>query len=99
MKNSPKNLWEMFKEYAFMVTGIPVNITEYKAIQPILKRCLFGYNNGKIAKYLGMRVEYVQDVLIEYMGFRGWKSPLDFNPLALYNTADRDFSRFIISYL
>ena len=87
--------WAKIKRFYWHTFGIPERIIDYMAVTDIIKKFLTGYSNMRIANTLKLSTKYVEDVLEEYIGFRGWKTDLDVNPLAIYNRCRGNYRCFV----
>lgn len=86
-------VWDLIKDFYKTKFGIPRKIIDLISVIEILKLSVQGYSNEKIARYSEDGIQYIIDVLAEFLDFTGWDSDLDFSPIALYNKS-KDFIRY-----
>lgn len=87
-------LWDLIKHFYKEKFNINPDVIEYISVNEILKKCVTGYSNDRIANSVNEPVEYVKDVIKDFFGFSGWEIDLDANPFAIYNRSRGDFNRY-----
>lgn len=88
--------WNIFTEYINTALGVPITILNYIAVSDILLGCVTGLSNSTISKKYNCSIEYVTDVLNEFLDFKGWEDDLDINIYFVYNNAGMNLSSFRI---
>ncbi len=86
--------WEVIRLVNEKYLSIPPHVSDYIAIQDILRLCTFGLSNKTISERLQMQVGYIQDTLKHYFEFEGWDETLDFNPYFIYERATKKFNLY-----
>jgi hypothetical protein len=97
MTNKDTNAWDCIKGIYKKRFNIPEKVVDYVAVQKILHGCVYGLKNTTIAKIAKESPGYVNDVIVEFLHFYGWKETLDINPIVWYNRANgnkKDFTYF-----
>lgn len=89
-----KTAWDMICALYWEEFSIPPRIIDLVAVKPILMKCVSGYGNKRIALSTDDDTQYIANTLEEFLGFGGWSKDLDFNPLALYNRAEKNFDGY-----
>jgi ribosomal silencing factor RsfS len=89
------NYWEVIQKVYEEKFGTPPKILDYIATQQILKLCCTGLSNKKIAEYLEIDIEDVENTLFEFLNFEGWENDLDINPLHIFEKV-KNLDNFII---
>lgn len=75
--------------------GVSRKTLDLVAVDPILKMCVEGYSNRRIANSLFRSdVKYVEKSLVEFMDFYGWDYDMDISPWAVYNRSNDDYNNF-----
>lgn len=94
-----KNLWEVIKKSYKDNFNIPELVIEYYANIEIIRKCIYGYSNSRIAFSLNENITYITDVLNSLLLFPGWEKDLDFNPIAVYNKCNDDYNAYYMSVI
>ncbi len=81
--------WELIKRIYQEKLNIPSDVIEYVAIMDILKLCACGYCNKHISRVTRHDMQYIESVLMEVFGFRGFQSDMDFSPIAIYTKCNK----------
>lgn len=89
-----ETLWDYIKELYKEKYNIPPEVIDYVSVQPILKRCVTGYGNKSICYAVRENIDYVSQVIFQYLSFPGWTDDLDLNPLAIYNRYNGNYEYF-----
>lgn len=87
-------LWEVIKNSYKNNFNIPDDILEYYANFEIIRRCANGYSNSRISYSLNESITYISNVLLDSLEFPGWEVDLDFNPIAVYNRCDDNYTKY-----
>lgn len=75
--------------------NMPPLLSDYIAVEPILKQTASGLSIESIARDLNMSEHYISEVLMEYFRFSGWIEDLKYNPLFIYNMSKGKYSNFL----
>jgi hypothetical protein len=89
------SVWDVIKRIYKDKFNVSGKVVDYIAVQKILKCCVDGHKNSVIASITKQPVGYVNDVIVEFLHFYGWKETLDICPLMCYKRASKDYKRFI----
>jgi hypothetical protein len=85
IKDKELNLWDVIKLFYKQNFNIPERVIDYISVKPILIKSLSGYSNHRIALSLNEDIEYIVNILYEFLKFDGWDEDLEFNPIATFN--------------
>jgi len=86
-----EDIWSVFCEYITSKYPVTNAMLEAVAVNDCTKMSVSGICNDVISSDLGMHSELLEDVLVSYLGFSGWKEGLKFNPYHLYtNTQSKE---------
>lgn len=86
--------WNYLKILLEERLNIPGRVLDTIAVKDILQLCASGSSNENISKVTEADLEYVVDVLREFLLFFGWTIDCDLNPLTLYNSLVDDLYSF-----
>lgn len=86
--------WNLIRIANEKYLRIPPEVSDYIAIQDILRLCTYGLDNKSIARRLNVSFGYVRDTLMHFLEFRGWEQDLDFNPYFIYDRNKKSFKEF-----
>lgn len=86
--------WELIRLANEKYLRIPPHISDYIAIQDILRLCTYGLDNKTISNRLEMTLGYVEDAIRHYFEHSGWEESLDFNPYFIYKRAKTKFGSY-----
>ena len=78
--------WQDIRRWISLSSAVPEIVIDYTSVSNILKLCVHGLSNDKIAYFNDTTEEYVQSIIFRYFGFRGWDFDLDLNPWRLYQS-------------
>ena len=93
------NAWELIQRIYESKYNIPSKVIDYVAVNDILNLCAEGYKNAVIATITKQPVGYVNDVVVKFLRFYGWKDTLDISPFSWYNESNKDFEKFMVACL
>lgn len=88
------NEWKLLQAFYKNHFGISPDLLDKIAVEPLLEDCASGRSNQFIANKYDTDLEYVSEVLDEFLDFEGWENDLDVNPLMIYGSLDADFSYY-----
>lgn len=77
--------WKQFKKKFEERTGKDSKILDYIAVVDYLYFCAEGLGNEDIASILETPAETVENIIYEFLGFRGFEKCLTFSPLKEYD--------------
>lgn len=80
VKSKVSDAWNDFKSKANIGDTL-----DYIAVLSILRSCVNGVSIRKIAEIEDLPVDYVNDVILEFLGHAGFEKDLDKSPIKLYN--------------
>lgn len=89
-----ETLWDVIKAFYNYKFNIPPEYIEYIACEPILSKCVEGFSNVSIAKRFNLPVDYIKEIIIEFLDFLGWDFDLDFSPIAVYKNSNENYDLF-----
>jgi hypothetical protein len=75
--------------------NVPNIVVEYLSIIDIVKISLSGFSNDEICSTLDITIKNLKKDLTQSIGFSGFDSSLDKNPIKLYTICDGDFDIFL----
>jgi hypothetical protein len=78
--------WQDIRKWISVRSAVPEIVIDYISVSNILKLCVNGLSNYKIAYFNDTTEEYVASILYRYFGFKGWDFDLDLNPWRIYKT-------------
>jgi len=82
--------WTQFKEEFYKkFPDEDIKILDYIAICDIIRLIVSGVSNEEIAELLHDRVDYIESVAQEFLGFLGYEESLEFSPLQQYKRSNR----------
>ena len=90
-----ETLWDYIKDIYSRKFNIPPLITDFIAVERIVYKSASGYSNRRISFAINESMEYIRQVLEDFIGFSGWDNDLDFNPLALYNRNKDNYDEYM----
>jgi len=90
------DIWQAVKGLYKEKFDIPAYVLDFVAVYDVLLKCVEGYSNVKISRYVSQDTKYISEILIRYFSFNGWDADLDFSPIALYNRCNGDILRYKI---
>ena len=79
--------WQDIKRWISLKSDVPEIVIDYISVSNILKLCVNGLSNDKIAYFNDTSIKYVESILFRYLGFKGWTFDLDLNPWRIYQTS------------
>src|SRR3990172_9620284 len=88
------NNWKLIRLANEKYLKIPPQVSDYLAVQDILRLCSYGLSNKTIANRLDMDVDYITDTLMHYIEFSGWVQDMDFNPYYIYQRSNKSFGKY-----
>jgi hypothetical protein len=89
-----ETLWDLIKYYYQKTFNIPPRYIELVSVMPILEKSIEGFGNRTISRAFNVPVDYVEDVLIDFLCFIGWDEDLDLSPIGVYNTCLGNYTCF-----
>ena len=89
--------WKITKKLIATSLNVNQKIIDYIAVLDILKNCVYGYSNKSISKRTQVPIEYVENVLIDFMSFTGWEEDLDISPIAIFRSSGKLFDAFVMN--
>lgn len=87
-------LWDYILNKYSKAESLPPIVVEYIAVFDILKYSVEGISNKRISSRLNMPVDYIENVLIDFLHFTGWDVDIDFSPVALFYLSACNYSVF-----
>jgi hypothetical protein len=87
-------VWDLVKKYYQDTFNVPPRYLDLAACIDILRLCVEGYGNLTISRRLKLPVDYIEDVLYDFLNFYGWDADLDISPIAIYNLSANDFEYY-----
>lgn len=78
--------WQDIRKWISISSAVPEIVIDYISVSNILKLCVHGLSNDKIAYFNDTTEEYVESILFRYFGFTGWFFDLDLNPWRIYQS-------------
>jgi hypothetical protein len=93
-KTKALTFWDLILSLYFTHHKLNPAIVNLVAVEPIIKCCVMGDCNFKIARAYKISQKEVEKILVSYINFFGWEYDLDFNPLALYKRVEGDFLKY-----
>ena len=94
IKQPPENLWEFIQSLYKRYFNIPPSVVDLMAIEGIIKLVANGYSNKHVAKDLELEIEYIEEVIKEYLKFPGWIEDLDIIPYQIYSSLGGDYHEY-----
>ena len=88
--------WKDIRKWISTTSSIPEIIIDYISVLNVLKLCVYGLSNDKIAYFSDLNEEAVEDILFRYFGFKGWLLDLDLNPWRIYQTSQGNYELYQI---
>jgi hypothetical protein len=76
--------WSLIRAINHKLLKMPPHISEYIAVEAVLRLSAQGVSNETIAKVLDFDVLYIENVIREFLVFSGWKTDLDINVYNIY---------------
>jgi hypothetical protein len=86
--------WDVIKAFYQQKFNIPPQYIDYIACEKLLLDCVSGYGNKTISRRHKLPIDYVKDVIIDFLGFPGFDIDLDISPIALYNLSNKNLLHF-----
>jgi len=86
--------WKDIRNWISVKSSIPEIIIDYISVLNVLKLCVHGLSNAKIAYFSDISEEAVEDILFKYYGFKGWLIDLDLNPWRIYQTTQGNYELY-----
>ena len=87
--------WNSVVKFYKESLNIPEHIVDYLSVDEVLKLCASGLSSSTIAMKLRFETyRDVEDILLEFMDFAGWRRDLDINPWYIYKRYD-NFNCFL----
>lgn len=79
--------WYFIRSFIKRKFNIDETIVDYIAVIDILELCVAGKSNTSICRILDLDKEYLDEVLTDYLSFKGLETDLDFYPIIVYEKA------------
>lgn len=87
--------WQDIRKWISTVSSVPEIIIDYISVQNVLKLCVHGLSNDKIAYFCDLDEKAVENILFRYYGFKGWLVDLDLNPWRIYQTTQGEYELYL----
>jgi hypothetical protein len=91
--------WAEIRTMLSKAKNMPEIVVDYLSVLNVLKQCVHGLGNMKIAYFNDLEVEQVESILFQYFGMKGWLLDLDLNPWGIYCTAQGNYELYEMKIL
>ena len=78
--------WGQIRKLYSEAYNMPERVVDILSVQEYLLGCASGLSSLKIADFDEKEKIYVETILFEFIGFRGWEYDLDLNPWHVYRS-------------
>lgn len=87
--------WKEVRHELSRKLGVEERLLDLIAVSDILNMSGHGFSNQHIAKAQNVGLDYVVEVLNDFVGFTGWDENLAFSPTALYTRTNGVRDQFV----
>lgn len=88
MTNYSNEVWNQLQQFYKDKFDTEPELVEIASVIEVLRLCASGTATWKIAKFLGLELGEVENVLDKYLGLDGWVFDLNYNPLRIYKNLE-----------
>lgn len=92
--------WKKCIEY--LTSNLPIKprdeIFDFIAVEEILYFCVSGLSNDTIKQKLNLSLNYIENVLLEFLKFSGWKKDLDISIWIIYLIATKNYTNYTLMF-
>jgi hypothetical protein len=91
--------WIEIRKILSNAKGIPEHVVDYLATINVIRMCAHGLSTTKIAYFNDLSVEQVENILFQFIGFKGWLLDLDLNPWSVFETSRGNYEFYDMKIL
>ena len=91
--------WAEIRKLISGIRGVPEIVVDHVSVFPVLRLCVSGISNMKIAYFSDLDEYVVERILFQSLGFTGWQLDLDLNPWQIYQTTQGNYELYEMKIL
>jgi len=91
--------WAETRKLLSVAKDMPEHVVDYMATIEVIKQCAHGLGTMRIAYFNDLELEQVEDILFQFVGFKGWLLDLDINPWSIYETSRGNYEFYEMKIL